>query len=191
MFLKFFTIAAFVASAFAYELDHDHAHDHDGSGIRRCGVKDLTAEEFQVAEAESREILKGLQGRVSGGTINVYFHSITNSTGAGKIPQSQIDSQISVLNAAYGKAGWKYVLKTVDVTVNDKWFTMQPGTQAEKDCKNALRKGTAQDLNLYTCNIGGGVLGWATFPKDYKSAPKMDGVVLLYTTLPYGTATKV
>jgi hypothetical protein len=147
------------------------AHDHDGHGIRRCGVKDLTEEEFHAAENHRHEVLKGVQTRVSGGTIQVYFHSITNSTGAGAIPQSQIDAQIDVLNAAYGSQNWKFVLNSVDVTVNDDWFVTAPGEASETKMKTSLRKGTAQDLNLYSANIGQGLLGWATFPKDYSEFP--------------------
>jgi hypothetical protein len=54
---------------------------------------------------------------------------------------------------------------------------------AESQMKNALRVGTADDLNFYT-NGGGGYLGWATFPSDYNSKPKMDGVVCYWPTLP-------
>jgi hypothetical protein len=157
---------------------------------RTCGVRDLTAEEFHSAEAHFHENLKASQ-KVTGGTIPVYWHTITNSTGAGNTPRSQIDAQINVLNAAYSKAGFTFVLQSVDNTVNDQWFVVSPSTTAEKQMKSALRKGTASALNLYTANIGQGLLGWATFPKDYAGAPSMDGVVILYTSLPGGAATNV
>lgn len=187
MMKKIITVAAMAVAAFA----HEEHHDHDGHGMRRCGVRDATEEEFKAHEEHRISTLKGVQQMTTGGNINVYFHVITNSTGAGKVPLSQINAQIDVLNAAYGKAGWTYTLKEHEETVNDKWFTVEPSKPAESDMKSTLRKGTAQDLNLYTANIGGGLLGWATFPKDYKSAPEMDGVVILYTSLPGGTATNV
>ena len=54
--------------------------------------------------------------------------------------------------------------------------------------KAALRQGTAKDLNLYTNAPGGGLLGWATFPWDYASAPLLDGVVVWYASFPGGAA---
>jgi hypothetical protein len=181
---KFFTFAGLAASAAAHSV-------FDSEGVQRsCGVRDLTEEEFEAAELERETVLKtvDLTAQATGGSINVYFHVITNSTGGGNVPDSQIESQIQVFNAAYSKGGWKFVLKQKDVTANDSWYTMQHGTPAEKDCKEALRKGGAADLNLYTANIGGGLLGWATFPKDYTKEPKMDGVVLLYSSTPGGSA---
>jgi hypothetical protein len=172
MMKKIITLATLVVAAMAHDDHEGHVHDHDGTGVRRCGVRDLTEEEFKAHEDHRQDTLKGVKQMTTGGNINVYFHSIVNSTGAGKIPQSQITAQIKVLNDAYGKAGWTYTLKAQDETVNDKWFTVEPSKPAESDMKTALRKGTAQDLNLYTANIGGGLLGWATFPKDYKSGPR-------------------
>jgi len=155
---------------------------------RKCGVVDLSDEEFQFAENHRIQRLKGVRTMTSGGTIGVYFHEIQNSKGDGKISDSMLADQIDVLNAAYAPAGWKYVLKERDSTSNDSWWTTQPGDKSEKDMKSTLRKGNADDLNLYSANIGGGLLGWATFPKDYESAPEMDGVVMLYTSMPGGTA---
>jgi hypothetical protein len=180
---KLLTLTGLASSALAHSV-----FDHDGV-MRTCGVRDLTQEEFEAAEAQRETILKTmpLTEMATGGTINVYVHVITNST-HGNIPDSQINSQISVLNAAYKAGGWKFVLAAKDVTANDSWYTMQPGTPAEKNCKEALRRGKAADLNLYTANIGGGLLGWATFPKDYTKEPLMDGVVVLSTSLPGGSA---
>jgi hypothetical protein len=172
------------------------AHTHnttDANGvvtIRRCGVRDLTNEEFDVAEthriARLRERASEGQRMVSGATIPVHLHVITNTAGQGTLTDKQISDQIDVLNAAYAPGNWKFVLASKDVTANNDWYTMAPGTKAETDCKTTLRVGGADELNLYTANIGGGLLGWATFPKDYSKSPKMDGVVILTSSFPGG-----
>ena len=59
---------------------------------------------------------------------------------------------------------------------------------APDSVKAALRRGTADDLNIYSSNPGGGLLGWATFPSDYSRAPLQDGVVVLFSSLPNGSA---
>jgi hypothetical protein len=65
---------------------------------------------------------------------------------------------------------------------------MGPGSAAEEAAKNRLRIGGKGDLNIYTANPGGGYLGWAYYPSDYVMIPKLDGVVVLWSSLPGGTA---
>lgn len=122
--------------------------------------------------------------------VNVYFHVINQGSGVanGDIPQSMIDDQMVVLNDAYAATGVRFQLISVDRTTNAGWYAMGAGSSAEAQAKAALRKGSADDLNIYTANPGGGLLGWATFPSSYNSAPSKDGVVLLYSSLPGGSA---
>jgi hypothetical protein len=120
----------------------------------------------------------------------VYWHVINNGTSLsqGNIPDSQITSQMNVLNAAYAAYGWTFVLARTTRTTNATWYTAQPGTAAEDAMKAALRQGTAADLNIYSNNMGGGLLGWATFPSSYARYPTDDGVVILFSSVPGGTA---
>jgi hypothetical protein len=99
-----------------------------------------------------------------------------------------INNQMTVLNNAFAPLGWAFNLVSVDRTTNSSWFTMSPGSTAESQAKNALRRGTADDLNIYTASPGGGLLGWATFPSSYAGNPKRDGVVVLFSSLPGGSA---
>lgn len=126
----------------------------------------------------------------TGGAINVYFHVINNGTSPaqGNISDAMIQAQVNVLNAAFAPQGWSFVHAGTTRTTNAAWFAMSPGSLAEGQAKTALRQGTAQTLNIYTANPSGGLLGWATFPWSYQAAPKQDGVVVLFSSLPGGSA---
>jgi hypothetical protein len=160
----------------------------------RCPTKH--PDDIRMGEID-REVQRWLAKRadagepnVTGGSINVYFHVIRKGTGLanGDVSDSQIQSQINVLNAAYASTGWSFNLVTIDRTTNSTWYTMGYGSSAEAQAKSALRKGTADDLNIYSANLGGGLLGWATFPSSYNSDPLDDGVVILYSSMPGGSA---
>ena len=163
-----------------------------GQKIRRYCPMNPTAEEQRSIDADfnfRRSVLgAAAEASVTGGTINVYVHVIRTSAGAGAPTSAQMNNQISVLNAAYGKWGWSFNVVSTDYTNNSTWYTATNGTTAERDMKNALRQGTADDLNVYYNNMGGGLLGWATFPSSYTSQPNMDGVVVLSASLPGGSA---
>jgi hypothetical protein len=122
--------------------------------------------------------------------IPVWFHVINKGSGLanGDIPQQQIDDQLAVLNAAYASTPFTFKLVGQDRTTNAAWYTMTPGSNAETQAKTALRQGGAETLNLYSANLGGGLLGWATFPSGYEKHPTADGVVMLYSSVPGGDA---
>jgi hypothetical protein len=127
---------------------------------------------------------------VTGGVINVYFHVIRKGTGVsnGDITTTMINDQMNVLNAAFSQWGWQFNLVTVTRTTNSTWFNGCYSSGTESKMKSALRQGTADDLNIYSCNPSQGILGYATFPSSYASSPSKDGVVILYSSVPGGTA---
>jgi hypothetical protein len=123
---------------------------------------------------------KGAARDVSAGVVNVYFHVVTDGTN-GELRDSEIDAQMRVLNNAFAPWGWAFNLVSTDRTDNPEWFAdcYSNGRQM----KNALHQGTADDLNVYTCTPGP-YLGYATFPSSYHAQPGLDGVVVLYSSLP-------
>ena len=162
----------------------------------RCGARNLDPDTMDEIDAHVGKVMSartqmGLAATaVNGGTINVYFHVINKGTGIanGDVPLSQISDQVRILNNAYASTGWSFNLISVTRTTNATWYTMGYGSAAESQAKAALRQGTATDLNIYSANLGGGLLGWATFPSSFASDPLDDGVVVLYSSLPGGSA---
>ncbi|HEX8472819.1 MAG TPA: zinc metalloprotease [Pyrinomonadaceae bacterium] len=174
--------------------------DANGKLELSCGTVHpdaATAELIENASARfmaSRKADGGSAERTGTVNVNVYFHVITNTSGGGNVSDTVIANQIKVLNDAYsGVTGgantiYRFTLVATDRTANNTWYTCTGGT-CEREMKTALHRGGAADLNFYTNNMGGGLLGWATFPSNYASDPVMDGVVCLFSSLPGGTTT--
>jgi hypothetical protein len=156
---------------------------------RACATVEPTEDQKEAIEQYvSQRVQPGFAA--TGGVINTYFHVINKGTGLsnGDIPSTQVTAQMNVLNDAYAGTGWSFNLVTTTRTTNATWYTMGYNTAAESQAKAALRQGSADDLNIYSANLGGGLLGWATFPSSYASSPSRDGVVILYSSVPGGTA---
>jgi hypothetical protein len=159
------------------------ATDHDPNRI-------ASAEEDYNQRLAFQQMFGSEMNNAAGAVIPVYFHVITDNNGtAGNLSSMDVNNQMNVLNAAFAGTGYSFSLVGTDYTKNSTWFNGCYGSSSiESQMKSALRKGSADDLNLYTCNPSNGILGYATFPSSYSSQPKLDGVVLLYSSLPKGSA---
>jgi hypothetical protein len=160
---------------------------HSDAVKRGCATRDLTDEEAAANQLRLDAIAQTSELTASH-VIPVYVHRIHDGNGSGGgVSSSQINQQISILNAAYGAAGFSYSLAGTTDSNNASWYTCTGGS-CETQMKTALRTGGSNALNLYTNNMGQGLLGWATFPSDYARNPKMDGVVVLFSSFPGGSA---
>ncbi|WP_242343686.1 zinc metalloprotease [Anaeromyxobacter terrae] len=170
--------------------------------IRTCGTETPSATELARVSREVDAALRTSNAELAAArtagsvVVPVWFHVVNQGAGLanGDVPQSLIDAQLQVLNDAYaGRSGgaptaFTFTLAGVTRTTNATWFGSCDVSSVESQMKTALHTGGAGTLNVYTCNPGGGLLGWATFPWNYASSPKMDGVVVLFSSLPGGGA---
>lgn len=167
---------------------------------RLCATPVLSPEEVEAVERDfrSRLALRDLSKYSTAlpAVITVNFHIIMDNNGGGGVTDTQIDSQIWVLNNAYAGLGFEFVRGGVDRTYNTYWHTMTPNTNgtasaAERECKNYFTASASNDtsrvLNFYIANPGRDLLGWATFPWQRSGDPRRDGVVVKYSSLPDGS----
>jgi hypothetical protein len=203
---------------FAFEgiefVDEDAFRDYFQERNLRCGRTDLDPIEREVVEAEIAPNLdairrfqafnKAKNGNGNGGggggndggggggvfepvTIPVAFHVIHDGND-GMLSTGDINGQMNVLNQAYNGTGFSFSLASVDYTDNASWFNMGYNSTAERNAKAALNIDPETHLNFYTASLSGGLLGWATFPSSLAGNPDDDGVVVLYSSLPGGSA---
>ncbi len=194
-----FTLVLLVAVAvvgFRGDARADKSGDNNkipGVGERYCPVHPSDDEQAAMEgdfAARYKELARAGVSEATGGVINVYFHVINKGSGVanGDVTTAMINDQMNVLRSAFASTGWSFNLVATTRTTNTTWFNGCYSSSTETQIKNALRVGTADDLNIYSCNPSNGILGYATFPSSYAGNPKRDGVVLLYSSLPGGTA---
>jgi hypothetical protein len=164
--------------------------------MNRCGTREVSG--LEALQIQNTLIQFSPIERPAGSVVvDVYFHVINKGSGVanGDVPRAMIEDQIRVLNDSFSTATggadtpFRFRLAEVTRTTNTLWFNgIQPDNLIEAEVKNTLRRGDQRALNIYSANPSGGLLGWATFPWSYTSAPKQDGVVVLYSSLPGGSA---
>ena len=154
-----------------------------GSAPIRCATPEPTPAETDALRALLRNPAGTLRRVAAGGTIKVAFHILT-CKGEGDVPQSQIDDQITELNAAYSSTGFTFELASVDRTENCSWFGSATGYGVEKKMKQSLAIDPAHRLNVYSCKLKHNLLGWAYFPQSFAEDDPMHGVVMHYGSFP-------
>jgi hypothetical protein len=153
-------------------------------------------------EAKAYGVIKDAP-RMPNGSVHIptVFHVISDhplSEAEETRWDSLIAAQMTVLNDSYAgrtapdaaDSPFRFDLTKTTYTVNAEWYKVVPG-KVERDMKKALYEGDSRTLNVYTADIGAGLLGWSYFPKGYNNGRDfIDGVVMLDESMPGGTAGK-
>jgi hypothetical protein len=175
---------------------------------RKCGSMEVLDRQLKedpslagrmsaAEDAVQRNIQNHLQAKLVNGviTIPVVVNVIYNTT-TQNISLSQIQSQITVLNEDYnaknadtsliptlfksvkGSVGIQFVLDTVrrKSTTKTSWTTNDAVKKTAQGGLDPLLPTTK--LNIWVCNLGSGLLGYAQFPGGLSAT---DGVVILYS----------
>ena len=155
----------------------------------RCGTPEVDPYMAQRIDEQVNAFLSrnGGTDNLAATSIPIAFHIIT-CNGQGELTAGDLNAQLNVLNSSYASSNISFTIGMTDYTENCSWFNMTSGSIDEYNAKHALNVDSYSYLNFYTANLGSGLLGWATFPWDLDSDPEMDGVVILYSSFPGGSA---
>jgi hypothetical protein len=190
---------AAVASDGAVVCD-EHADDASAARVKK-GAKGAEPALYPAKQAgEYAELAEAALLPAGSVTIDTVFHVISDdplTRGEQRRWERLIDAQMDVLNDSFAgttapdaaDTPFRFELTRTTFTANPEWYTVTPG-RVETEMKSALHEGDSETLNVYSANIGGGLLGWAYFPQSYNggAGATRDGVVILDESMPGGTA---
>ncbi|EAU93595.1 metalloprotease [Coprinopsis cinerea okayama7 len=167
-------------------------------------------------EAHKVRALADHQAGFTSYNVEVHFHVINSgeSPAEGNVPydnynhlklpsttpdhdtfarDAQIEDQIAVLNEGFADTGLTFTLVNTTRTLNLHWFAnANARNSVDAEMKRALRVGGPETLNIFTVGFtsedNAGTIGYGTYPTGYANNPSVDGIVLLFSSLPGGTA---
>jgi hypothetical protein len=162
--------------------------------VLRCGVENPSAAVRDSVDQALREFRRSakyplIARAAASKTIPVFFNVLTDDSGAGGVSDQQINSQMRVLNNAFAGSGFDFSLSGIRRTANTSWYNGCAKVNIERSMKKALAFDPAHNLNVYSCGLGSGLLGYAQFPNSYPEDSFMHGVVILNESFPSGSAT--
>jgi hypothetical protein len=156
--------------------------------------RDVSAAEQRAIEERTAAILRAkgtAASRTASVSVPVYVHVMAAADGTGDVTDQQIRDQIAVLNTTFAgressaaaDTGFTFTLAGVDRFYNDKWHIDQQSNQYRR----LTRQGGPDALNIWLVEFA--YLGIATFPWDYGSSGDIDGIRVLWSSLPGGSET--
>ncbi|MCH8126651.1 choice-of-anchor B family protein [candidate division KSB1 bacterium] len=157
------------------------------NGIR-CATRPSSLEERLRLQEGARSWIErfGPVNRQSIVIIPVAFHIITDADGVtGDVTDQQIMAQVDTLNSGFVSSNFQFSLFSIDRTANANWYN----DNDEVGYKTALAVNLTTTLNIYTNNPPNNILGYSYLPSGLPENDILHGVVVLYSTLPGGTAT--
>lgn len=175
------------------ESDAANARGANGHGADTRSIS--AAEQARIEKRTSKLLADRGTSRATAAattaTVPVYVHVMLSKAGAGNVTASQVTRQIAVLNNTYAggesgtaaNTGFSFTLAGTNRYYNDTWHRDGASTKY----RSQTRQGGKNALNIWLVDFN--YLGIATFPWDYASNPKIDGIRVQYSSLPGGSAT--
>jgi len=161
------------------------SHEAFNESGGRCATRHPGPAEAEAIEEAFQSLMRTDGATLAQIEIPIVFHIMLNDTGTiGDVTDAQVQAQVRVLNDAYAGCGVTFTLADIQRHRDDDCYRMSN----ERVCKSRYQVDPYHNLNLYAASLGGGLLGWATFPWSLDNDPEMDGVVILNESLPGGSA---
>jgi hypothetical protein len=183
---------------FARGFDREHLArdveftDESGEHVHgvRCASRHVTEFERSLLDSAIEGFIadNGIDHREATLEVPVVFHVVRDRRGRFNVTDRQIRKQIRVLDNAYREHGFRFRLRQIKRYNDQRFATGCLNSRKERQFKERNAVDPRHTLNIYTCRPAQGVLGYAWFPSDFRESDARHGVVLLYSSLPGGSA---
>jgi len=156
-------------------------------GGRNCATHVPTETEIEKETVAMRSWSASDSNMTKRQTVNIetYWNTIT-SNGEGSISDPIVKQSIDILDAAFSPDFRFTLVGDPKTTENSSYWGI--GVGQDNAMKSKLRKGNCGALNIYSTELSSGLLGWATFPNECGNDRSYDGVVILHSSVPGGSA---
>ncbi len=169
------------------------AFQGDAGALRpgvRCATRPIGDLEAPLIESAIGERLRvsGTAHRARQLEIPVQVTILRTKAGKYDLTDQQVNDQIDILNQAFAPHGFSFRLAGIERRDKTKLAKRCLRPHIEERLKERFAVDPSTTLNIYSCRLASGVLGYARFPFDLPEDSTLQGVVLLHSVFPGGSA---